>query len=524
MHAVRAFLACTLVLLFTGCASLPSQDQRTETRALTNTADTGLGKAVRGETSQHPGKSGIHALPVANEAFAARILLAESAQRTLDLQYYIWHRDTTGELLWEAVWAAAERGVRVRALIDDANTKGLDPMLATLDTHPNIEIRLFNPFASRKFRASGFITDFTRLNHRMHNKSFTADNQVSIVGGRNIGDEYFGANMEVGFQDLDVMAIGPVVQEVSDEFDLFWNSASAYPAANMLPTAPSDGVAQLRAGWSAVHDKPDAKNYVAATRQTPLVQQVAQRKVPFEWTTAKVLHDDPAKALSSSDRKDLQMLPRLEQALGKPETELDLVSPYFVPGKEGTAGLVTLAKRGVKVRVLTNSLSATDVAPVHAGYAKYRKELLEAGITVYELKPGAAVPSLKEDDRSGGGLPGSGSGSGGGSAASLHAKTFASDRKRIFVGSFNLDPRSARLNTEMGVVIDSPVIANGLATQLDKRLSNEAYLVRLKPDGSIEWVEGSATGDKVFATEPGSSGMRRLWVDFLGVLPIEWML
>ena len=520
---LRAVLASVFVVLVTGCASLPSEVPRTESKALTDTGDTRLGHGVRQMTSAHPGQSGIRALSVANEAFAARILLARGAQRSLDLQYYIWHRDTTGQLLWEEVWRAAERGVRVRVLIDDANTGGLDPMLATLDAHPNIELRLFNPFANRGFRAGDFLSDFTRVNHRMHNKSFTADNQVAIVGGRNIGDEYFGANMEVGFQDLDVMTVGPVVREVSQEFDLFWNSASAYPAASLLPAAEPDGVARLQASWDANRGRPEAREYIDATSKTPLVAQVIQGQVDFEWTTAHVLHDDPAKALQPTDRTDLQMLPKLEQALGRPDKELDLVSPYFVPGKDGTAGLTTLAKRGVKVRVLTNSLSATDVAPVHAGYAKYRKELLEAGITLYELKPGTGVPPPSEESRPHG-LPGSGS-SGGGSAASLHAKTFAADRKRLFVGSFNLDPRSAQLNTEMGVVIDSPRLANQLSSQLDSRLPNAAYLVRLTPQGDLEWVEREADGkETVFTTEPGTSGLRRMWVDFLKVLPIESLL
>ena len=521
--ALRAFLASVLALVLCGCSSLPVEIARTESKALTGTGDTRLGQGVQQMTARHPDKSGIRALSIANDAFAARVLLARAAERSLDLQYYIWHRDTTGQLLWEEVWKAAERGVRVRVLLDDANTGGLDAMLATLDAHPNIELRLFNPFANRSFRAGDLLRDFSRVNRRMHNKSFTADNQVAIVGGRNIGDEYFGANMEVGFQDLDVMTVGPVVGEVSQEFDLFWNSASAYPAASLLPPAEPNGVAQLQASWAASRDGAEARAYAEATRQTPLVSQLARGQVEFEWTSAHVIHDDPSKVLAPVDRTDLHMLPRLEQALGKPAKELDLVSPYFVPGKEGTAGLTALAKRGVKVRVLTNSLSATDVAPVHAGYAKYRRQLLEAGITLYELKPGVAVPPPAEGSRPQG-LPGSGS-TGGGSAASLHAKTFVADRKRLFVGSFNLDPRSVSLNTEMGVVIDSSNLATQLSGQLDTRLPNAAYLVRLTLDGQIEWLERGADGhDTRYTTEPGTSGMQRLWVDLLEILPIESLL
>ncbi|MBB3175799.1 phospholipase D family protein [Variovorax sp. Sphag1AA] len=525
MTASRAIVAFILGLLLTGCASLPASVERTPTTALTNTADTRLGKATRPLTSAHAGKSGIHPLVLAEDAFAARVVLAKLADRSLDLQYYIWHNDTTGQLLWQAIWDAAERGVRVRLLLDDANTGGLDPTLAALDAHPNIEIRLFNPFANRGFRAGDFVSDFSRVNRRMHNKSFTADNLATIVGGRNVGDEYYGANMEVGFQDLDVLGIGPVVQQVSNEFDLFWNSASAYPAATVLAPAKPDSAATLREAWDKVHQNPEAVRYLEAVRNTPLMAQLASEKVDFEWTNARVLHDDPSKVLQPMDRSDLQMLPQLLKAMGQPKRELDLVSPYFVPGADGTKSLVELAQNGVKVRVLTNSLSATDVSPVHAGYSKYRDELLKGGAVLYELKPGSAVPPPdkdKDEERSRG-LPGSGSR--GSSAASLHAKTFAVDRERIFVGSYNLDPRSAKLNTEMGVVIESPALAGILSKQFDTTIPTRAYLVRRQSDGhGLEWIDVEPTGETRYSTEPGAGPMKRLWIDFLEILPIEWLL
>src|SRR4030095_9733722 len=213
-----------LLLLMTGCASLPTQEGRTATRAHTDTASTRLGQAVGARAATHPAKAGIHPLTQPKDAFAARVLLAEAADKSLDVQYYIWHDDQTGTLLFEAMWRAAQRGVHVRILLDDANTEGLDPLIAPLGSHPNIEVRLYNPLMQRNARLLNFATDFTRVNRRMHNKSFTADNQVSIVGGRNIGNEYFGAGDEAPFADLDVIAVGPVVREVSDEFDLYWNS------------------------------------------------------------------------------------------------------------------------------------------------------------------------------------------------------------------------------------------------------------------------------------------------------------
>ncbi|WP_444813091.1 phospholipase D family protein [Variovorax saccharolyticus] len=529
-HAVstsfsRVLVAFLLGWLVAGCSSLPGKVERTESQAVANTADTRLAKSFAPALKAHPDKSGIRALPAAEDAFAARILLARHADRSLDLQYYIWRNDTTGKLMWQALWDAAERGVRVRVLLDDANTSGLDPMLAALDAHPNIEIRLFNPFANRRLRAADFAFDFSRVNRRMHNKSFTADNQATIVGGRNIGDEYFGANMELGFQDLDVVAVGPVVSEVSNAFDLFWNSPSAYPAASLLAAPGPDARAGLQASWEQVQRDPEAQRYIEAVRRTPLVREIDEGRVTLDWTTAHVIHDSPAKVLEPTDRSDLQMMPLLVAAFGQPKRELDLVSPYFVPGQDGTKSLVTLAGSGIKVRVLTNSLAATDVSAVHAGYSKYRKQLLEGGVRVYELKPGDAVPppDKARDEGGSGGLPGSGSR--GSSAASLHAKTFGVDRERIFVGSFNLDPRSARLNTEMGVIIDSPQLSGQLSGQLDTVIPNKAFEVRMQPDGrGIEWIDRSPQGETRYTTEPGAGALKRSWIDLLEILPIEWLL
>lgn len=525
--ASRVLVAVLLGWLVAACSSLPAKVERTESQAVVNTADTRLAKAFGPAVSAHPDKSGIRALPAAEDAFAARILLARRADRSLDLQYYIWRNDITGKLMWQALWDAAERGVRVRVLLDDANTGGLDPMLAALDAHPNIEVRLFNPFANRRFRAGDFVFDFSRINRRMHNKSFTADNQLSIVGGRNIGDEYFGANMELGFQDLDVVAVGPVVREVSSAFDLFWNSASAYPAASVLEPPDPDARAGLQSSWDQVRRDPQAQRYLEAVRQTPLVREIDDGHLTLEWTTAHVVHDNPAKVLESTDRSDLQMMPLLVAAFGDPKRELDLVSPYFVPGKDGTKSLVAMASSGIQVRVLTNSLAATDVSAVHAGYSKYRKQLLEGGVRVYELKPGDAVPPPDKDragdaDRSRG-LPGSGSA--GSSASSLHAKTFGVDRERIFVGSFNLDPRSARLNTEMGVIIDSPQLSGHLARQLDTVIPGKAFEVRLQADrNGLEWIERGPEGETRYTTEPGSGALKRSWINLLEVLPFEWLL
>ena len=431
------------------------------------------------------------------------MLLARAAERSLDVQYYIWHADTSGGLLAHELWQAAERVVRVRLLLDDNNTRGADEAIAALDAHPNIEVRLFNPYANRGFRLGELATDFARLNRRMHNKSFTADNQAAIVGGRNVGDEYFGADSPVEFADLDVLAVGAVVPEVSAAFDAYWNSESAYPAASLI-----DQAGQLRP-LERIEEQPGAARYLQAVRATPLVQMLLSGSLPLEWAAARVVQDDPAKVLHPPEKTELHLLPRLEKAMGKPLRELDLVSPYFVPTKDGAAALTALAESGVRVRVLTNSLAATDVSPVHAGYAKYREELLRAGVRLFELKPN--VEDVKTKDK------GRGAGN---SDASLHAKTFGVDRSRIFVGSFNFDPRSARLNTEMGIVVESQTLASRLSEALDRDMANVAYEVRLSSDGSLEWVER----DVRHTSEPGAGVLKRLWIGFLSILPIEWLL
>ena len=338
----------------------PLQRIASRPTALTDTAGTRLGRAIAPGVAANPGKTGIHALPDPRDAFAARVLLANAAEKSLDAQYYIWHGDQVGYLLFQALWQAAERGVRVRLLLDDLNTKGLDPTLAALDAHPNIEVRLYNPLVERDARALNFLTDFTRVNRRMHNKSFTADNQATIVGGRNIADEYFGAGTGLTFADLDVLAVGPAVPEVSKEFDVYWNSASAYPASDFVGAPMPDGTANLEAKFAANRADPESIAYLEAMRATPLVRELLDRKLALEWATAEVVYDDPAKTLDTTERTDVLLFPELVRKMGRPEKTLDIVSPYFVPGAGGTEQLAALAKRGVTVRILTNSLAASD--------------------------------------------------------------------------------------------------------------------------------------------------------------------
>ena len=512
----RRVLALALLIALWGCSPLPSLDERRESQALDDTLDTRLGRAVAQQQQAHLGQTGVLALPEGREAFATRMLLVEAAERSLDVQYYIWHPDLTGSLLMEALHQAAERGVRVRLLLDDNNTQGLDPMLAAVDSHANIEVRLFNPFMQREWRWLGYLTDFSRLNRRMHNKSFTADNHATILGGRNIGDEYFDAGQEVSFIDLDVLAVGAVVPQVSADFDRYWASASAYPAASLLPATDPQALAELARRAAQVRANPAADPYLSALARSDFVRQLVAGELSLEWTNVRLVSDDPAKGLGQV-ATEAHMSTRLMERLGKPEEELLLVSPYFVPTASGTQALTALSGGGVAVSVLTNSLAATDVPAVHAGYAKRRPALLAAGVKLYEFKPGRGEAARsRPSDR---GLAGS-------SGASLHAKTFAVDRRRIFIGSFNLDPRSAALNTESGLVIDSPTLAAGVSDVFKNRLASQSYSLRLDEAGQIEWKDRPAPSARaqLHHTEPETPLWKRAMVSLLSWLPIDWLL
>jgi cardiolipin synthase C len=508
--------------LLGGCAAtLPPLTDRQASTHLTDTADTRLGRAVAAAAGP-PGTSGVFPLTAPLDAFAARVLLMRAADRSLDVQYYIWHADITGVGLLQELRHAAERGVRVRLLLDDNGIAGLDPDLAALDAHPNIEVRLFNPFVQRGFKALGYLTDFGRLNHRMHNKSLTADTQATIVGGRNVGDVYYGADPDLEFVDVDVLAVGPVARDVSRAFDEYWNSASAFPAASIIAPPDAQAMGSLDQRIAVLKAAPQTRAYAEAVQRAAFVDHLLAGQLALEWVPARVFYDPPEKAEETVRDADL-LLAQLMRATGGARRELDLVSPYFVPGEIGTAALVRLAGQGVRLRIVTNSLAATDVAAVHAGYAKRRKDLLRAGIRLYELKPDAdAVGDVDKAAKSGSG--GSGMSLTGSSGASLHGKTFAADRERIFVGSFNLDPRSTRLNTEMGLVIESPVLAGLHQSTLDRKLAASAYEVRLAADGELEWIEQTGAGELRYRSEPKAGLGRRFSVRILSWLPIEGLL
>jgi cardiolipin synthase C len=499
-------------LIFQSIYAVPSTEGRENSRSLGASEETALGDHIIGLAAQHPGKSGVAPLIEGPTAFAARIVLAGAAEATIDARYYIWQKDLTGLLLLESLYEAAERGVRVRLLLDDNGIPDLDPELAEMDAHPNIEVRIFNPFVLRSPRIVSYALDFGRLNRRMHNKSMTFDSVAAIIGGRNIGDIYFYRNEEVNYFDFDVAVIGEAAREVEDDFDLYWASDSAIEASKVLPPADPDGGVLARS-VAAARAAPGGLEYQESIESLKLLDQLADDARGFDWAEMKLVSDDPAKGLGRIPEEGY-LYSRLLDILSAPQTEVDLISAYFVPGPVVREALTRWAENGIKVRTLTNAQEATDVLPVHGAYQQYRNELLQSGVELYELKSTQELRSLVAQF----GLVGSRN-------SSLHAKTFVVDRSELFVGSYNFDARSAFLNTEMGFLIDSPQLAAEIYEKLDTNLDEWAYQVVEGEGNDLRWVDRSeGPNEIVHDTEPNTTALSRGLAKFIGYLPIEWML
>ncbi len=358
----------------------------------------------------------------------------------------------------------------------------------------------------RNFRPVAYLSDFSRLNRRMHNKSFTADGVVSIVGGRNIGDEYFGAGEGVMFADLDVAVTGPVVAAIQTDFDRYWRSESTYAAERILPPNTAAAALNTEASQDAA-----TQGYLKRLRESDFAAQLLQNNITFTWAPATLFSDDPAKGLGKA-LPDNTVIAHITPLMDSAQHELMIVSPYFVPTRKGTDMLSTIAQRGVNVAVLTNSLAATDVGVVHAGYAKYRRDLLANGVRLFELKPEATITDAEK-----GAI-------GGSSGASLHAKTFTVDGRYLFVGSFNMDPRSATLNTEMGLVFDHPQLAQRISQDLHQHVAEHTYAVMLDKQGKLQWHTQENSRNITLDTEPQSGPIQRIGLWIMSKLPIEHLL
>jgi len=479
-----------------------------ETRA------TALGRAVTDLVAGQPANhSGFHMLPDAVDALAARLVLAALAERSIDAQYYLIKADDAGLAFVRKLLEAADRGVRVRLLVDDMFMQGLDVGLAALDHHPNIEVRIFNPFANRGARFWDGLTDLSRVNRRMHNKSFTADNQVTIVGGRNIADEYFGSREDAVFGDLDFVAVGPVVDEISASFDAYWNHERAAPigAFAAMPDDPDAALEALRRNLQAARERVTKAAYVEALNRSVLTFLDADSD-SFEWAEYTVAVDSPDKSFKDRAPDTATILTPLTESIGAATGEVILVSPYFVPRKSGVESLLALERRGVEVKVVTNSLAANNQFTVHGGYAPSRKPLLKGGVEIYEVRRDAYFSGQEFVAASG-------------AKATLHTKAFIVDREDFFVGSFNFDPRSAYINTELGVLIRSAELASAAAQRIEASAADGAWEVKLDDRGRLRWHGVGDDGQPVVLTkEPQTSWWDRFLAGFVRILPIRGQL
>ena len=496
-----------LLLVLAGCTSVPFDYPKTTSSALVPGAGTELGR-LRGDWStRHGGDSGFIGLPNGIEALGARLKMMEAAESTIDAQYFILKKDRAGALFVGKMLLAADRGVRVRLLIDDIFTPDADEVLTLLDSHPNIEVRLFNPVSRQGFKYWGFLFDFKRANRRMHNKSFTVDDTLSIVGGRNIGEEYFELKQDVKFDDYEVLAIGPVVPEVSAGFDAFWNSELSVPIRAFGLQVDSEDLDRLREYIREQTDLGTQGIYAQAVNSSVL-RDIEEQQITPVTAPATLVTDMPEKLTGSVGETALATLGvEIARRFRAATEEIIIVTPYFVPQDSGARLLEELLAKGVRIVIVTNSLASTNHVPVHSGYARYRKRLLRAGAEIYEIRADSVVEETEWGHRP--------------ELMTLHSKATIIDRSTIFIGSLKFDPRSVLVNSDMALFIESSEIGGRFTERMVESRSPDTFQVKLKGDGILQWVYDHDGKREVFDREPLASWGRRALVPVYRILPIE---
>lgn len=469
---------------------------------------------------KHKITQGLTAYLAMNDAFqsiASRIHLIRNAKYTLDLQYYIWADDFIGNLMLSELLKVADRGVKVRVLIDDQNGTKLDPQIKALIIHPNISIKLYNPYKYRNFRVMDYLLRAKKINHRMHNKLIIADGAIAVTGGRNISSEYFDASESFQFTDMDILFYGHAVSSANQVFTEFWNFELSYPAAQLIGQDDSQSLVTLRQKFEQLEKNNHSTDRKVDFEQKELANELNQNKVT--WAEAEFLADSPQKSLGKAQGEQL-ISHQIHQYLGDPKQEMDLIAAYFVPTKNGTNFINQFPKQGVKVRILTNSFVANDVALVHAYYQKYRVDLLKNGAKLYEFKP-----YIERKRRTwyevvtGNVIPQKGK-----NKSSLHAKFIDIDDK-VFIGSFNLDPRSFNINTEVGLVVKSNLLQEQISNLLDQTLLTVAYEVKLDSNGNLEWLDHRSDGKVVkYQVDPETTRFQRFFIYSVSYLPLEWLM
>ncbi len=515
----RVMLLSIILAVAAGCARLPENSGRTASFAYTEPEETTIGREWQKGFQDHPGQSAYYLLSDGHDALVARVVLASQAEHTIDAQYYLLHKDKVGGIFIDQLLKAADRGVRVRLLLDDMGLEGRDFGVGVLDNHANIEVRIFNPFGRNTSRVFQFVTGLGKQTRRAHNKSFTVDNIASILGGRNIGNEYFIADPELNFYDLDVLTVGPVVREVSGSFDQFWNHELSYPVSVLAEKVPNaEQTTEIMKHFDDFIDEEADSEYIESLKQSNLARELEGKTLEMKWGPGKIVSDDPQKLTTDTADKTYHLSRELAPYLDNVGNELLVLSPYFIPGTSGLSFFRKLRERGIRVTVLTNSLSSTDVPVVHSGYANYRRQLLRMGVTLYELNRNLTKEQtrlMKE------GKPYE-------SKSSLHAKAMIIDRSVVFIGSLNLDPRSVLQNTEIGIVLKSSEIADSLALFFDEIVPSIAFRLELRTDENgfehIVW-HGVVDGEnKTLYWEPNTSFWERFSMGFLRLMPAESQL
>ena len=520
-----AVLAVFLALILAGCSSIPpgANYPKIVSHASLKADDTDLGRHFATAASEHVGASAFRIIPVGIDGFLLRMQIINAAQRTLDIQYYIFHIDETGQLLTDAVLRAADRGVHVRLLVDDGDTMSGDETIALLAAHPSIEVRFFNPFAYRGhmefFRGIEFVFNASRLDYRMHNKLLVADNAIALVGGRNIGDEYFQIDPALQVADDDVFAAGPIIGPLSAAFDQYWNSDLAIPAQALSARSRSVAALSERRAALTQHNralKADGTDFVARIATGEPYHGILSGNLPLVWATAQLVCDSPDKKEVDNGTMVGKLMRRpVAKVASAVQSELLMITPFLIPGKEGMQLFDDLRRRQVRVRILTNSLESTSEMSAQSGYMHYRVPIIESGIELYEIR------SLL------GNTKGSGETATIAKAGnySLHAKLFVFDRSKVFIGSMNFDQRSMHLNTEIGLIIESPELAQQLAARFDAMAQPQnAYHVTLAADGAdatpkLVWTTQENAQPVEYRSEPARSDWQRLAAHLLTLLP-----
>jgi len=502
----KKYLNDSIVILFllslTACSSLPTQSPKQASNFLTHyKKNSYLEQKFSPLAQQHPNKTGFFLVANGVDAFAIRRALIQKSENKIDIQYYFISEDQSGTKFFALLKQAANRGVRVRLLIDDISLDSDSPLLKDAATHPNIEVRVFNPFSRRFSRLPQYIFQLGKITRRMHNKSMTVDNQISIIGGRNIADEYFQQKRAVNFGDIDVTFIGSLVPEVSQQFDEFWNSDQVKLLKNIEKLS-------LFSSKIIVEDQKygsDGDYYI---------NLISTGKLSFSWGKATLIADAPDKILKKQNIRRFIQQTKLSPYIDAVQKEILIFTPYLVPTQMGIQQLKVLRKRGIRITLFTNSLATTDVPVVHAGYIKYRKELLEMGVELYELKQAPYSLNLFKQLSTGNRILDS-------QKESLHAKIMVFDRKAFYIGSMNIDPRSVYENTELGLVIESESVAKRIHTWFNTHIQKLAYKLELKQlnnrDNQVVWRQDS---ENYFIDEPNTSLFGRIWMDFLSGLPL----